>query len=193
MQVYILDAQLSQVPIGVPGQIYISGVGLGRGYHNDPARTAQAFIPNPLGNESGSRLYRTGDRGYYLENGAICFLGRVDQQVKIRGYRIEIGEIEAALVQHPAIAECVVIDRETVLGDRRLVAYIIPEGQSGPSVSNLRKYLQGTLPDYMLPSFFVTLAAFPLNPNGKIDRRALPAPEPSPDERHSDQTVYTPV
>ena len=177
-QIHILDRQLQTVPINVPGELHIAGVGLARGYLYRPDLTAEKFIPNPFGKEAGERLYRTGDLGRYLADGQIEFLGRLDHQVKLRGFRIELGEIEAFLSQHEAVRETVVIARENPGGERQLVAYVIPP-QSGPtpSASVLRAFLKEKLPDYMLPASFVVLDALPLTASGKVDRRALPAPD----------------
>lgn len=179
-KVYILDRYLKPVPAGVSGELYIGGDGLARGYLNQPELTAEKFIPNPFSNEPGARLYKTGDIARYLPNGNIEFLGRTDHQVKLRGFRIELGEIEAVLVQHPAVREAVVIVREDIPGEKRLVAYLIPNQRPAPPVSELRRFLKQELPDYMVPSAFVLLSALPLTPNGKVNRRALPVPDQAP-------------
>ncbi|ARV58862.1 hypothetical protein BZZ01_09635 [Nostocales cyanobacterium HT-58-2] len=176
-QVYILDQHLQLLPIGVPGELYIGGDGLTRGYFNRPDLTAEKFLPNPWSAQVGARLYRTGDLARYSSQGNIEFLGRIDQQVKLRGFRVEVGEIEALLAQHPLVRDNVVLLREDVPGDKRLVAYVIAEQQSSPSTHQLRQFLQQLLPDYMLPSAFVFVQALPLTPNGKIDRPALPVPD----------------
>ncbi|MCC3433251.1 MAG: amino acid adenylation domain-containing protein, partial [Microcoleus sp. PH2017_04_SCI_O_A] len=177
-QVYLLDAHLQLVPIGIPGEIYIGGAGLARGYLNRPELTAERFIPNPFSNEPGSRLYKTGDLARYLPDGNIEFLGRIDHQVKIRGFRIELGEIEAVLSQHPDVQESLVISRSDVSGNQRLVAYIISNlGLEHTDFGSWRNFLKQKLPDYMVPSSFVFLPNFPLTPNGKVDRKALPEPE----------------
>jgi aspartate racemase len=165
------------VPIGVPGELYIGGAGLARGYLNRPELTAERFILNPFSNDSGSRLYKTGDLVRYLPDGNIEFLGRIDQQVKIRGFRIELGEIEAVLRQNRAVQDAVVIDQEYDFHDKRLVAYVVPSQEQVLSTSELRRYLKQKLPDHMVPSAFVPLEALPLTPNGKVDRRALPMPD----------------
>ncbi len=178
MQAYVLDPSLVPAPIGVTGHVYLGGVGVGRGYLNDTDRTATTFLPNPYGKEAGERLYHTGDLGRYLADGQIECLGRIDYQVKVRGHRVELGEIEIMLDQHPALRESVVIDREEPSGDKRLVAYVVTkEQQLAPTVKELREYLQKSLPDYMVPSYFLLLEMLPLTPNGKVDRRALPAPD----------------
>ncbi|OUL18944.1 hypothetical protein BV372_33785 [Nostoc sp. T09] len=175
-QIYILDSKLHPVPIGVPGEIYIGGDGLALGYLNQPELTAEKFITNPFSNEPTARLYKTGDLAQYLADGNIEFLGRIDHQVKIRGYRIELGEIEFVLSQHPEVEEAIVIAREDEPGNQRLVAYIVPQVTTVTN-KDLRQFLQGQLPEYMIPSAFALLEVFPLSPNGKVDRRALPAPE----------------
>ncbi|MEH2060573.1 MAG: amino acid adenylation domain-containing protein [Nostoc sp.] len=179
-QVYILEENYKLAPIGVKGEIYIGGAGLARCYLNQPDQTALKFIPHPYSNLPGERLYKTGDLGRYLPNGTIEFLGRIDNQVKIRGFRIELGEIEAVLCQHPSVREAVVVARENQSGDRRLVAYVVPDVETvsqDPKLGDLRSFLQERLPDYMLPSAFVMLKALPLTPNGKVNRNSLPAPE----------------
>ncbi len=194
---YVLDRHFEPVPIGVPGELYIGGTGVARGYRNRAGLTGERFIPNPYGI---GRLYKTGDLARYLSDGNIEFLGRIDHQVKIRGYRIELGEIEAKLNQHPDIQASVVAVREDVVNDKRLVAYVVGkqstvDREQDSVISNqvntklltdnrllftdLRRFLQQTLPDYMVPSAFVTLEAMPLTPNGKVNRRALPALDPS--------------
>ncbi|HYF38928.1 MAG TPA: condensation domain-containing protein, partial [Gemmatimonadales bacterium] len=174
---YVLDARRRPVAIGMPGELYLGGAGLARGYWQRPGLTRQKFIPDPFSQVPEARLYRTGDRVRYRSDGNLEFLGRIDDQVKVRGYRIELGEVEAVLAEHPAVRETVVVVREGVAGDKRLVAYLVAAREPVLSVSELRSYLKGKLPDYMVPSAFVTLDALPLTPNGKVDRRALPAPE----------------
>ena len=176
-RLYILDQHLQPVPIGVPGELYISGVGLARGYLNRAEKTAETFIPNPFSDEPGSRLYKTGDLACYLSDGHIKLLGRLDHQVKIRGFRIEPGEVEALLTQHPGVQESVVIVREDQPGDKRLVAYIVPNAENAFTIGDLRRFIEEKLPKYMIPTAFVTLDALPLNPNGKVDRFALPIPD----------------
>jgi amino acid adenylation domain-containing protein len=175
---HILDARLNPVPVGVPGDLYIGGECLALGY-TDALLTAERFIPDPFSVEGGARLYTTGDRARYHADGNIEFLGRHDQQVKIRGYRIELGELEAALAANRAVREAVVIVREDVPGEKRLVGYVVPKQQPAPTTSELHSFLKEKLPAYMLPSAFVMLDALPLTTNGKLDRRALPAPDAS--------------
>jgi len=175
-RIYLLDGELQPVASGVPGELYIGGSGVARGYLRAPAQTATAFIPDRFGGLPGSRLYRTGDRARCLPDGRLEFLGRIDHQVKVRGFRIELGEIESQLAQHPAVRESVVIVREDVPGDRRLVAYWAPKAGSSPTVHDLRAFLRERLPEPMVPSAFVRLGELPLSRSGKIDRRALPHP-----------------
>lgn len=175
-QIYILDPQMQPVPIGVPGELHIGGDGLARGYLNRPELTGQKFIPDPFNNNPHAQLYKTGDLARYLHDGNIEFFGRIDHQVKVRGFRIELGEIEAVLEQHPAIGQAVVTAREDIPGDKRLVAYLLATDPP-PTVSELRNFLKESLPDYMVPSVFMFMAAFPLTPNKKVDRRALPPPD----------------
>lgn len=177
-RLYILNNFLEPVPILVAGELYIGGVGVANGYLNRPQLTAEKFIPDPFSDRPGDRLYKTGDLARYLSDGNIEFLGRIDNQVKIRGFRIEIGEIEATLSQHPAVKETVVTVREDNPGNKRLVAYIIPETETTENlVAQLKQHLKEKLAEYMLPSAFVVLSQLPLTPNGKVNRRALPAPD----------------
>ena len=179
-QAYVLDRNLQRVPVGVAGELYLSGDGLARGYLNRADLTAEKFLPHPLSRERGARFYKTGDLARYKSNGEIEYLGRNDQQVKIRGFRIELGEIEETLEQHPAIREAVVIAREDYAGEKRLVAYIVATDPAGElSLVELRSHLKQHLPDHFIPSAFVQLAELPQTPNGKVDRRALPAPDGS--------------
>ncbi len=171
-RLYILDEALQPVPVGVIGDLYIAGVQLARGYLGRPDLTAERFIPDPY-DSHGRRMYLTGDRGRYLPSGDIQYLGRIDHQIKIRGFRIELGEIENALLQCPSVREAVVVPRDDSFGGQCLVAYIA-SGSGEINSTELRKQLGKVLPDYMLPSFFVGLAALPLSANGKIDRQALP-------------------
>ena len=176
-QIYILDERLRLVPIGVPGELCIGGAGVALGYLNRPELTADRFVPDPFLGTPGARLYRTGDRARVLADGRIEYLGRLDFQVKLRGFRIELGEIEAALGARPGLAQAVVAVHEHSAGDKRLVAYIVGEGGGAADPTELRRALAEALPDYMIPSAYVFLDAFPLTPNGKVDRGALPAPE----------------
>lgn len=173
-QIYLLNSHLQPVPVGVIGEVYISGDGLARGYLNQAALTSEKFIPNPFSDRSGMRLYKTGDLARYQSDRNIEFLGRLDQQVKIRGYRIELGEIEAVLDQHPEVREVVVIAQKQELQDMRLVAYLVANQQQITLISELRRYLLDHLPEYMVPSAFVLLKEMPLLPNGKVDRQVLP-------------------
>jgi amino acid adenylation domain-containing protein len=174
-QMYVLDCSLNPVPVGVPGELYIGGVQVGRGYWGRPELTAEKFIPDPF--RPGGRLYKTGDLSRWLPDGVIEYLGRNDFQVKVRGLRIELGEIEAALSEHVTVGQAVVVSREETPGDVRLVAYLVPRADASPSVADLRVFLKDRLPEYMIPSAFVILPSLPLNPSGKVDRKALPAPE----------------
>jgi natural product biosynthesis luciferase-like monooxygenase protein len=175
-QLYILDRHLEPVPAGVDGELYIGGEGVVRGYHGRPELTQERIIPDPFRDAPGARLYRTGDLARYRPDGSVEFLGRIDHQVKIRGHRIELGEIETQLGRQPRVRECAVTASEDASGDLRLVAYLVADGEA-PAVEVLRDHLRETLPEYMIPSAFVALDAFPLTPNGKIDRKALPAPD----------------
>ena len=190
LQIYLLDAERQPVPVGVPGEVYIGGVGLARGYLNRPDWTAERFGPHPFGPAPGARLYRTGDLARYLPDGNLEFLGRLDFQVKVRGFRIELGEIEAALRQHPAIREAVVVahevegpmeDRGRPSGqsprDTRLVAYVAADSTQLPSSHDLRDWLRQQLPDYMVPAAILRLDQLPFTPSGKLDRNALPLPD----------------
>ena len=174
---YLLDRYLMPVPIGVPGELYIAGAGLARGYLRRPGLTADRFHPDPFGEIAGTRMYRTGDLMRRRPDGGLEFLGRTDHQVKLRGFRIELGEIEAVLAQHPAVRQVVVLAREDKPGDRRLVAYVLPAAGETPAIGGLRDYLRQKLPDYMVPSGFVLVNGFPRTSSGKVDRSALPAPD----------------
>ncbi|MBD2510596.1 non-ribosomal peptide synthase/polyketide synthase [Nostoc muscorum FACHB-395] len=197
-QVYILDENLQLVPVGVPGELHIGGAGLARGYLNRPELTQEKFIPNPFAGSRGAgeqgskgaeilpnsqspvpspRLYKTGDLARYLPDGNIEYLGRIDNQIKIRGFRIEVGEIEAILSQHPGVRENVVVAREDIPGEKRLVVYFVPQLEQTPTTDDLRIFLKEKLPQYMVPSAFVRLEFLPLTPNGKVDRKALPIPD----------------
>ena len=186
--IYVLDTNMEVTPMGVPGELFIGGAGLARGYVNRPGLTAERFIPNPYG-EAGGRMYRTGDLARWRNDGNLEYLGRNDQQVKIRGFRIELGEIEAALQEHDGVRQAVVIAREDQPGEKRLVAYVVPEagddekerekgsGREELAISQLREYLQGRLPEYMVPSAYMQLKQLPVNHNGKIDWKKLPQPD----------------
>jgi acetyltransferase-like isoleucine patch superfamily enzyme/acyl carrier protein len=186
---YILDANLQPVPIGTPGELFIGGDGLARGYLNRPELTAEKFIADPFSTKQHARLYRTGDLARYHADGQIEFLGRIDNQVKIRGFRIELGEIEAALASHSNVREAIVTAREDNPGDKRLVAYLTAKNGEMPKASELRSLLHAKLPDYMLPSAFVTLEKLPLTASGKVDRKALPAPDAEQDRPDSSAFV----
>ena len=172
VKVFVLDENLRPVPIGIKGELYISGINIGRGYLQRPGLTADRFMPNPFG--MGDRLYKTGDIVKWTPDGNLDFIGRLDHQVKVRGYRIELGEIETALLEHPSLREAVVLSREDIPGDQHLVAYIIPQKGSGISPIEIRQFLLKKIPEYMVPFSFVILDAFPLTPSGKIDRSVLP-------------------
>ncbi|RMG97448.1 MAG: non-ribosomal peptide synthetase [Chloroflexi bacterium] len=187
VRLYVLDECLNPVPVGVPGELYIAGVGLARGYLNRPDLTAERFLPDLFADVPGSRMYRTGDLVRYRPDGQIEFLGRIDHQVKLRGFRIELGEIEAVLRQITAVRDALVLVREDEPGRKLLVAYLLAENETEdekrPSSAQIRQYLQQKLPAYMIPSHFIWLDAFPLTPNGKIDRHALPAPVAATDRK----------
>ncbi|HKN82957.1 MAG TPA: amino acid adenylation domain-containing protein, partial [Pyrinomonadaceae bacterium] len=177
LRVYVLDQQQQPVPVGVAGELCVAGDGLARGYLYQPALTAEWFIADPFSGSAGSRLYRSGDLARQFSDGEIEYLGRIDQQVKIRGFRVEPGEIEAALNEHSAVCEGVVIAREEATGDKRLIAYVVARDGETFSAETLRDHLRERLPDYMLPAVFVEMERLPLTLNGKIDRRALPPPD----------------
>jgi len=176
VRLYLLDPALFPVPVGVPGELYIGGEGVVRGYLRRPDLTAEKFVPDPFGN-NGGRLYKTGDLARYRADGNIEFLGRIDHQVKIRGFRIELGEVEARLLQHVDVHEAVALAREDNSGNRQLIAYLVGNPGGSPEPDTLRDHLKATLPDYMLPNAFVFLDRMPLSANGKLDRKALPAPD----------------
>lgn len=175
-QIYILDEDMQQVPTGVTGELYIGGIGVAQGYLNRPELTAERFLPDPFTGQPDARLYKTGDLARYRQDGQIMFIGRADDQIKIRGYRIEPGEIVCALNKHPSIQTSLVVAREDIQGEKRLVAYIVLALEAHTTASALRHSLKQYLLDYMIPTAFVVLEAFPLTPNGKLDRLALPAP-----------------
>jgi hypothetical protein len=176
-QVYVVDGELQPVPVGTEGELLIGGDGLARGYHNQPELTADKFVTDPFGPTRGGRLYRTGDLVRFRNDGVLEFLGRLDHQVKIRGFRIELGEIEAVLATHSAVHECVVVAQEDSTGEKRLVAYMTIDRRQAPRTPELRLFLKEKLASYMIPSAFVVMEAIPRTPNGKINRRELPAPE----------------
>lgn len=174
--VYIVDRQNQHLPVGVPGELLIGGLGVARGYLNRPELTQERFVPNPFVGDTDARLYRTGDVARWSESGQIEFLGRNDNQVKLRGYRIELGEIESTLMHHPAVREAVVVVREIGADNPVLVAYLLASASEQPTSDALRTHCRATLPDYMLPTLYVWLTSYPLTPSGKVDRKALPAP-----------------
>ncbi|NRD68832.1 non-ribosomal peptide synthetase, partial [Corallococcus exiguus] len=176
-RLYVLDSLLRPCPLGIPGELFVAGTGVGRGYLFDASRTAVSFIPDPFSSSPGARLYRTGDRVRWLPDGSLDFLGRIDFQVKLRGFRIELGEIEASLRQLPAVRDVVVLVRQDSPGDARLVAYVTPKADASLEVEALKLHLSQGLPEYMVPAAFVVLDALPLSSNGKVDRKALPLPD----------------
>jgi acyl-coenzyme A synthetase/AMP-(fatty) acid ligase len=191
-RVYVLDGHREPVPIGVCGEIYIGGAGVARGYLNRPALTNERFVVDPFSAEPDARMYKTGDIGRWRADGTIEYLGRNDHQVKIRGFRIELGEIEAQLLKHRDVKEAVVVAQAQAAGQQRLVAYVVPahEQAGGALLEVWRTHLKAVLPEYMVPSAFVPLERLPRTPSGKLDRRALPAPEVG---AYSRQTYEAPV
>jgi amino acid adenylation domain-containing protein len=179
VQVYIVDRWLNPVPVGVHGELLIGGAGVSRSYLSRPELTAERFIANPFSSRAGERLYKTGDLARHLPDGHIEFLGRLDHQVKIRGFRVELGEVEATLIQHPAVSKAVVVAQSTGVAGARLIAYVVCAPETEGITAELRSFLKERLPEYMIPAIFITLDALPLNNNGKVDRRRLPAPESS--------------
>ncbi|MEL6939991.1 MAG: amino acid adenylation domain-containing protein, partial [Cyanobacteria bacterium J06598_1] len=192
VEVYVLDSALQPVPIGVPGELYIGGAGLAQGYFNRPELTAKAFIPHPFSQQPGARLYKSGDRVRYQENGELAYLDRIDNQVKIRGFRIELGEVESVLAVLPQVKDVIVVTQTSEQGDRRLVAYVVAPADTAPAA--LRQHVKDQLPDYMVPTVFMVLDTFPLTPSGKVDRRNLPMPDQS-DLRQGERYVapQTPI
>jgi len=176
-QNYVLDTSMQPLPIGISGELYLGGVGIADGYFNRPDLTAERFVPDPFGKQPGMRLYKTGDLARWRADGNIEFLGRIDHQVKVRGFRVELEEIEAVLNQHTAVRESVVIVREDIPGDKRLVAYLVTEVQQQPTTSELRAIVQAQLPEYMVPAIYIFLDALPLTINRKVDRERLPKPD----------------
>lgn len=177
-RVYVVDSRWQLVPVGVAGELLVGGAGVARGYLGRPELTAECFVPDLFGG-GGGRLYRTGDVVRWRADGELEFLGRRDDQVKVRGYRVELGEIEVALRSHPRVRDAVAVVREDVPGDRRLAGYVTAEG-AVPSAAELRAWLRGVLPEYMVPSAVVVVDGLPLSPSGKVDRRALPVPAAEP-------------
>ncbi|MHC4617196.1 MAG: non-ribosomal peptide synthetase [Planctomycetota bacterium] len=184
---YVLDSYLNPVPVGIPGELHIGGVGLARGYLDRPRLTAEKFIPNPFSSEPGVRMYRTGDLVRYLPDGSLEFLGRLDHQVKLRGFRIELGEIETALRQYPDVQDALVVMKDDVIGDQQLVGYVRADKDAAISLGDLRSHLRQQLPQYMVPSAFVILEEWPLTSNGKINRRGLPKPK---SESHTERPSF---
>ena len=175
-RLYVLDRHMNPLPPGIVGELYIGGAGVARGYLNRPELTTERFLPDPFSNETGARIYKTGDLARYRSDGILEYLGRLDNQVKVRGYRIELGEIEAKLADLPTVKSSAVLAREDTPGSKQLVGYVVPQGDARPTAEDLRRSLGTSLPEYMVPSQFVFLDAMPLTTNGKVDRRALPAP-----------------
>lgn len=184
-QLYVLDAQMQPLPIGLTGELYIGGCGVARGYCNRPDLTAERFVPHPFSQQPGARLYKTGDLVRYRADGTLDYLGRCDSQVKLHGHRIELGEIEAVLHTHPALQEAAVLLRENTSGEKQLVAYVVPRPGHALTLGQMRQHLQAQLPNYMLPSAIVTLEQLPLSSNGKVDQRALPAPTTKQENAHN--------
>jgi acyl carrier protein len=189
-EIYILNEERHQVPIGESGELYIGGPSVARGYRNRPDITAEQFVPNPFSMDPDARLYRTGDLGCYLPNGEIAFLGRVDEQVKIRGYRIEPAEIVRVLDEHPDVQTSTVVAREDGEGNKHLVAYFVPMANSRTTHTSLRNFIGSRMPVYMIPAIFVKLDALPLNASGKLDRGMLP--EPNTENTLRDSTFVAP-
>jgi len=198
-QAYVLDASRNLLPVGVPGELYLGGAGLARGYWNRPELTAERFVPNPFADDAGDRVYRTGDIVRYRPNGEIELLGRSDHQVKLRGFRIELGEIEAVLGQHPAVSQAAAAICDDGTQDPRLAGYFVrtanSTGSNGASVDSaaLRNYLKTKLPDYMVPALLIELPALPLTASGKLDRKSLPAPESSPRDSSAESSALDDV
>jgi acyl carrier protein len=189
-KMYLLDPRLRRTAIGMSGEIYVGGPAVARGYLRRPELTAERFVPDPFSKESGARLYRTGDLARYLADGNLEFLGRVDQQVKVRGFRIELDEIREMLNRHPGVSKSAVIAREDEPGDKRLVGYVVAASGIELRPNDLRDYLRGELPEYMVPAAIVMLLDLPLNEHGKLDYQALPSPEEMP--RSFEETYVAP-
>jgi amino acid adenylation domain-containing protein len=179
-RVYILDEKLEPVPVGVTGELHVDGIGLARGYLNQPQTTSEKFVPNPFGNSRGARLYKTGDLARYRSDGSIEYISRLDHQVKVRGFRVELAEVESILKQHPDVADAAVLARKEFDNNNALVAYVVPCQLSEPAVAEIGWYLRARLPEYAVPSYFVKMAVLPLNALGKLDRQALAKVEPRP-------------
>ena len=192
-RLYIVDGMMEPVPVGVSGELCVGGAAVARGYLNRASLTAERFVPDPFSGEAGARLYRTGDVARYLGDGNVEFLGRADDQVKVRGFRVELGEVEAALGRQAGVSECVVVASEEESGDRRLVAYLTCEEGETLVIADVRRGLKALLPEYMVPSAFVLLEEWPLTPSGKVDRRRLPAPDPSSGSAETTEPPRTPT
>jgi acyl-coenzyme A synthetase/AMP-(fatty) acid ligase/acyl carrier protein len=173
VRAYVLDGKLRPSPVGVPGELFIGGAGVARGYLDRPGQTAERFVPDPFGGQPGARMYRTGDRVRWRSHGVLEFLGRLDDQVKIRGFRIEPGEIEAALGSHPGVRDAAVVVRHQLDGDKRLAAFVVPSDAAAAEPEVLRSFLKSRVPDYMLPAVIEIVSDLPLTANGKVDRRVL--------------------
>lgn len=186
VRVYVLDDRMEPAPIGVPGEVYIAGEGVSRGYLSSPEQTTRKFVPDPFADREDARMYRTGDLARWRHDGNLEFVARVDHQVKIRGFRVECGEVETILERHPALRQVVVHALDDRTGGKRLVAYVVPAEPTGPTSDELRQYLRSALPEFMIPSAFVLLDELPCSPNGKVDRNRLPSPEERPVARSAE-------